>query len=92
MPANPFFREHWQTLLPLVSVAILKWKGSDDVEREGDANEVSFVWRAGYYDLVLAVLQIVHGHSVAMDMAKTALRLYGESYSDYVAEFAKTDA
>lgn len=90
MPANPFFREHMLTLLPLVSVAILKWKGADDVEREGDANEVSFVWRAGYYDLVLAVVQIVHGHGIAMDVAKTALRLYGESYEEYRAEFART--
>ncbi len=94
MPANPFFLEHIGTLLPLVSVAILKWKGADDVEREGEPNEVSFVWRAGYYDIVLAVVQIVHGHRMAMDVSKAVLKLYGESYAEYQAEFAKaqTDA
>jgi len=46
MPSNPFFLRHAETLLPLMAVAILKWKASDEAEKAGEANETSFVWRA----------------------------------------------
>lgn len=88
MPANPFFREHWLTLVPLLSVALLKWRASDDVERAKDISEVSFVWRASFYDIILAVVQLVHGEQVARDSAQFVLRLYGETYADYQKEFA----
>lgn len=88
MPANPFFREHAETLIPLLGVAILKWKAADDAEIERRANEISYVWRAGYYDIVLAVLQLVHGEQVAMDVAHHVMRLYGETYAAYQEEFS----
>ena len=87
MPANPFFRAHADTLLPLVAVAILKWKASDDAERKGNPSEMAYAWRAGFYDIVLAVVQIVHGHDVAMQAAVDVMRLYGEKYADYSEEF-----
>jgi len=88
MPANPFFRANHATLMPLVAVAILKWKASDDVERAGEPSEVSFTWRAGYYDIVLAVMQLVHGEQVARDSAQYVMKLYGEKYADYAKEFS----
>ena len=88
MPANPFFDAHKHRLLPLVSVAILKWRASDDVERKGEPSEMSYAWRAGFYDIVLAVVQIVHGREVAMDAAQYVMKLYGENYADYHEEFA----
>lgn len=88
MPSNPFFLRHAPTLLPLLATAILKWKASDDAERAGEANETSFIWRAGYYDIVLAVIQLVHGQEVALDVCRQAMKLYGEPYSDYVKEFS----
>lgn len=87
MPANPFFRAHMDTLCPLIAVAILKWKAADDAEREGKPNETSFVWRAGFYDIILAVVQLVHGEEVAKDAAQHVMRLYGENYADYHEEF-----
>ncbi len=87
MPANPFYRAHQHTLIPLVAVAILKWKASDDAERDGKASEMSYAWRAGFYDIVLAVVQIEHGRDVAMDAAQHVMRLYGESFADYEKEF-----
>lgn len=88
MPANGFFVENRAILLPLMSVAILKWKASDTAEREGKASAVSYVWRAGYYDIVLAVVQIVHGTETAMQIAHEVMRLYGETFGGYQAEFA----
>lgn len=88
MPANPFFKENADTLLPLLAVAILKWKASDDVELQGSPTEMSYVWRAGFYDIVLAVVQLVHGREVAMDVAQYVMKLYGESYADYHEEHA----
>lgn len=87
MPANPFFEANKGALLPLMAIAILKWKASDDAERKGEHNETSYVWRAGFYDIVLAVVQIVHGQHVAMDAAEYVMRLYGEKYADYKQEF-----
>lgn len=86
MPANPFFLRHGATLLPLMAVAILKWKAADDAERSGESDETSYVWRAGYYDIVLAVIQLVHGQQVALDVCREAMKLYGEPFSEYKKE------
>lgn len=88
MPANPFFQANAQTLIPLMAVAILKWKAADDIERAKKTTEMSFAWRAGYYDIVLAVLMLVHGEQAAMDNAQHVLTLYGETFADYQKEFA----
>lgn len=87
MPGNPFFRANMDTLLPLVAVAILKWRASDDAEIDGQPSEMSFAWRAGFYDIVLAVVQIVHGLDVAKDAARYVMNLYGENYAEYAKEF-----
>ncbi len=88
MPGNPFFRQNADALLPVLAVAIRKWKAADDVELRGKPCEMSYAWRAGFYDIVLAVVQLVHGREVAMDAAQYVMNLYGESYANYHEEFA----
>jgi hypothetical protein len=88
MPSNGFYQRNAHVLIPLMSVAVLKWKASDVVEREGQACATSFVWRAGYYDLVLAAVQIEHGSQLAMDIGPVVLKLYGESLEDYMKEMS----
>ena len=88
LPANGFFQRNAAVLLPLMSVALLKWKASDTVEREGNPCATSFVWRAGYYDLVLAAVQIVHGTQMAMEIGGAVLKLYGESLEEYMKEMS----
>lgn len=88
MPANGFYQRNAHVLIPLMSVALLKWKASDAVEREGNACATSFVWRAGYYDIVLAVVQIEHGVQAAMDIGQVVLKLYGESLEEYMKEMS----
>ncbi len=87
MPQNPFFAQHSGALFPLVGSMVLKWQASDRVEREGKADARSFVWRAGYYDVVLTVVQLVHGAAAATAVAHQVLNLYGETLEDYIKEF-----
>lgn len=87
LPANPFFIKHSSQLLPMLTASILKWKASDIVEREGRHNAMSFAWRAGYYDIVLMVVHLVHGRSAAMASGHVVMKLYGEKLEDYIKEF-----
>lgn len=87
MHQNKFWRLNQDALSPLLATMILKWQGSDIAERAGKADEKSFVWRAGYYDLVLASVQICHGPEIAIKMAPYVMALYGEKFEDYMREF-----
>jgi len=87
MPSNSFFAAHAGQLLPALSLMVLKWKASDDAEREGHADEKSFVWRAAYYDVVLLVVLLCHGPQTAMTAAKHVMAMYGETYEEYRKEF-----
>ncbi len=88
MPNNQFFLEHSRTLLPCLSVMILKWQGADKVERSNAADAKSYMWRAGYYDLILMAMQLCHGAAYAAANAHLVMQLYGEKYEDYIKEFA----
>lgn len=87
MPANPFYQAHQVQLSTLLGNFILKWQASDIAERKKMHDEVSFVWRAGYYDVVLGVVTLCHGPAVAHDLAINVMQLYGEKYEDYLKEF-----
>lgn len=87
MPSNEFFIKNYQILLPILATSILKWQGADKAERAGLADEKSFVWRAGFYDVILIVMQICFGAEVAAKHAEQVMRLYGESFNDYLREF-----
>jgi len=84
---NQFFASHAGALVPLLAVNVLKWQGANDAERSGNAGPVSFTWRAGYYDVVLMVVNLCHGQQVAEQNAHLVMALYGESYDDYLTEF-----
>jgi hypothetical protein len=87
MPANPFFLANAVALQAALAQMVLKWQASDDAERERKADARSFVWRAGYYDLVLLVVLLTKGHANAMSQAKTVMHLYGETLHEYLKEF-----
>ena len=87
MPQNSFFVQHSSQLLPLVSMALLKWQASDHVELEKQASAQSYMWRSGYYDVVLMVVQLVHGPVAATTIAHKVLGMYGETFDQYMKEF-----
>lgn len=85
MPSNPFFIQHASALLPVLGLQIQKWQASDYAERNGLADERSYMWRAGFYDLVLMCATLCGGCAAAK--AYGVLALYGEAYAAYKSEF-----
>ena len=87
LPTNPFYLRHLVTLSPVLALVIAKWKASDTAEREGRHDARSFVWRAGFYDVLLIVYTLVNGPGAAMRDAEVIMGLYGEKLDDYMQEF-----
>lgn len=88
MNQNTFWLANSQTLAPIVASMILKWQASDQAERAGKADARSFVWRAGYYDVVLMVVAVCHGTQRATHAAQQVMELYGETLENYMKEFS----
>lgn len=88
MSQNTFWQANSHTLAPVVASMILKWQASDQAERAGKADARSFVWRAGYYDVVLMVVAVCHGTQRATQAAQQVMELYGETLEDYMKEFS----
>lgn len=87
LPSNSFYRQHAGDLIPLLSTAILKWQASDRAERAGRPSPTAFVWRAGYFDVVLAVVTIVHGPERAIELSESVMAIYSEDFDAYLKEF-----
>ena len=85
MPSNSFYQQHQAWLLPIIAQSVLKWMASDVAERAGKADERSYMWRAGFYDVVMMVTCLVHGPS--SEKCFEALAMYGETAQDYLKEF-----
>jgi len=87
MNQNTFWIANSHSLAPIVATMILKWQASDQAERDGKADAKSFVWRAGYYDVVLMTVALCHGTQQATEKAQQVMELYGEKFDDYLKEF-----
>ncbi len=87
MNQNTFWIANSHSLAPIVATMILKWQASDQAERAGQADAKSFVWRAGYYDVVLMTVALCHGTKQATDKASQVMQLYGETFEEYMKEF-----
>lgn len=85
---NRFYANNSAMLIPVISVAIMKWQGSDAAERKGAADARSYMWRAGFYDLVMMACVIAHGPEKAATLADAVMSIYGETLADYMGEFA----
>jgi hypothetical protein len=87
LPTNPFFQANIHTLAPLMANCVLKWDAANSAESARRADEHSFMWRAGFYDLILMCVLLVHGTAYAKEHAESILKLYGESFYNYKKEF-----
>lgn len=89
MPSNPFFQAHANRLLPVLSNVVLKWTASNVMEDEKQEEQLpkAFMWRAGFYDLILEVVNVVHGFDFAQVAAPYVMAMYGETYEEYKKEF-----
>jgi len=87
LPANPFFLDNAENLLPVLNLLVGQWVAANKMEKEGNPTEVSFVWRATYYSVVLTCVQLIHGFNGTSKVADYVAKMYGESYEDYLKEF-----
>jgi hypothetical protein len=87
MPQNAFYREHGAVLSGALATMILKWQASDQAERDGCADARSYMWRAGFYDVVLLTVQLCNGADFAHQRARQVMQMYGEKMEDYLKEF-----
>ncbi len=85
-PQNPFYRANVDTLTPVMALQIIKWRAANAVENAGKSDERSYMWRAGYYDLVLTVCMLCFGEKIETGKICDALMLYGETYEEYEKE------
>jgi hypothetical protein len=88
MNQNTFWIANSHNLAPIIATMILKWQASDQAERSGKADARAYVWRAGYYDVVLIAVALCHGTQQATQMAQQVMELYGEKFEDYMKEFS----
>lgn len=84
MPTNSFFLQNSAWLLPVLRSAVIGWIASDRAEREGRADARSYVWRAGFYDVIAMALSL---EGKSPEDAGKALAIYGESLDEYLKEF-----
>ena len=84
---NRFYAANSAMLIPVIATAIMKWQGSDTAERQGAVDARSYMWRAGFYDVVMTACLAAHGPEKAAAMADSVMGIYGETLSDYIAEF-----
>lgn len=87
LPQNQFAATYPRELTAVLATQIMKWQASDQSERAGRADQKSFVWRAGYYDIVLYCVALIYGPQAACAAAEDVLRLYGEDFTTYLREF-----
>lgn len=87
MHQNVFWQANANSLLPVVATMVLKWQASDQAERDGKADARSFIWRAGYYDVVLMVVTLCHPAKQAKELSRHVMELYGEKFENYLKEF-----
>ncbi len=83
MPLNGFWQANAGALVPMLALQITKWKAANAAEAEGRADARSYMWRAGYYDLVAAVCLLCGKDHDAL----AALSIYGETFEEYRGEF-----
>jgi len=89
LPGNPFFCANAAALQPALATAVLKWFAANEAELDGRADERSYMWRAGYYDVVLLVVLLCHGRVEAERLASSVMQMYGEPFADYRKEFPR---
>lgn len=83
IPLNPFYAKNAGALVAIVGLQVLKWKVCNEREAVGLADAKTYMWRAGYYDVVLAVCQMCG----LCDKLALVPDLYGETLGEYLREY-----
>lgn len=97
-PTNEFYVANRHAISGVMATQILKWKAATQAENKGQADERSYMWRAGYFDILMYVYALLYGRIAAQERAQDIMSRYNETFEFYAAEFIpgndqeKTDA
>jgi hypothetical protein len=73
LPANPFYRAHFEALHPVVKLAALDWMASTTLEKSDKATDddlmAAFVLGQSWASILLAAATIINGPAAAMQFA-----------------------
>lgn len=88
LPTDPFLAQHRTILEGALVAAYHKWQAANRIEAAQDRAQLNkaYMWRAGYYDLVLLVVALCLPREETEVIAPEILKLYGETCEDYVKE------
>jgi hypothetical protein len=82
MPLNDFYRQYVAILQPVMVLQLLKWEAANAVEAMGKPDEKSYVWRAGFYEVVLMCCHLCGIN----DAGHACMEMYGETYAEYLED------
>ncbi len=90
LPKNPFYRQHFETLHPLVQASVLDMLTAQALEANPKASEqeltVAFIARQSWASLLLICASLTNGPRQAAQMgAQIRLFVHGEGFAAYVA-------
>lgn len=95
LPSNAFYRDHVDTLLPVLINAITNWRIANRFEREPDLRtkdglQIAFILRSTYVDLVTMSAAIAVSPQWAVEVGP-AVRLWAhsEKFEGYLNSLAK---
>lgn len=91
LPANPFYRKHFEHLHPLIDVAILNWHAANALEAtESHADkEIAFITRSDYLNVFVKSLLLVGGFNYARKVLPDVRRFWhGEGFTKYLLNLA----
>jgi DNA-binding FadR family transcriptional regulator len=87
LPSNEIYVRFSKEISSVMAVQIFKWRAATQAETSGNADERSFVWRAGYFDILMYVYGLVYGRDIATQKAADVMGRYIEKYNEYIKEF-----
>lgn len=88
MPRNPFYRQFFDVLNPLVMNSIANWRVANRMEAVPERLNISFIIRSSYADLVQMCALLMFGQPSA-ELAGIEMRklVHSEDFDEYKKEF-----
>jgi hypothetical protein len=87
LPSNPFWRQHQDSLLPILVNAVANWHTANEFEAGDDNRRLSlaFVIRSDYANLLIHMTYLVGGYDWMMGVAPRIRDLWtGEDFTQYL--------
>lgn len=91
IPLNPFYREHIESLQPVMQLGMLNWHFSNELEKTpGLSREIAHVARYSAGDVVIMMMGLLGGVDHARRLGpEMKLRLQRDCFANYNAEMEK---